>query len=129
MKLHKGGKTHFILRPRQHRFELPDLRYLEVAAHDHLHHALAEIEKVFGYEKRISSRLDKGQYHIDEFTCWRVSPVVILQWDEHGTDDFDTKKLFGMMEARLKQLRKVVVLGSTDESRNCLTRERTTSGV
>lgn len=121
--------THLVLRPRQHRLEFAHFRYLQVSAHDHLHHALAEAEKVWCLKQGICSGLHESQNHINKLGCWRIAPIVVLQRHEHGADDVDAQELLGVVEAGLQQLGQVVVLGGANQARNGLTRERAAAGM
>lgn len=118
-----------MLRPRQHRLKFTDFRYLQVSAHYHLNHALAELEEVLRLKQGEAPGFDEGEYHVDQLGGRRVPPIVILKRHQHGTNNVDPEKLFGMMEARLQQLRQVIVLSRTDKPWNRLASKRAASGV
>lgn len=120
---------HPVVGPRQHRLELADLCAAEVAAHDHLHHGLAEAEEVRPRQHRHRAELRVRDDHVHQLGGGRVAPVVVLQRDQHRTDDLRAEALFRMVEAGLQQLGQIVVLGGADQARYGQAGERTAAGV
>lgn len=108
--------AHLVLGPRQHRLELADLRRLQLAAHDHLDHRLGQVQELRALEQRVRLALHERQYHVDQLGGGCVAPVVVLQRDQHRTDDLNSQELLAVVEAGLQQLRQVVVLGGAKEA-------------
>jgi len=75
--------AHLVLGPRQHRFEFPDLRRLQLPAHDHLDHRFGEMQELRALEQRVRLALHERQDHVDQLGGGCVAPVVVLQRDEH----------------------------------------------
>lgn len=135
LELHLGidlgrfARFDFVLRPVQHRLELPDLRQFEATTHDHLHHRLAQSDKVRLIKEHFGPRLDECEDHVDQFRGGRVTPVIILEGAQHHANDLDPEELLGVMEASLKKFRQIVVLRGAYQARYVGARQRTGSGV
>lgn len=105
-----------MLRPTQHRLELLDLSDLEAPAHDHLHHRLAQRQKVGILEQLVRPGLDEREDHIDQLRGGRITPAIVLQRAQHHADYLRSQELFRVVETRLKEVRKVEVFCRADQT-------------
>lgn len=106
----------FVLGPGQHGLKLPNFGNLQIPAHYHLHHALAEVQEVGHVEQCVRLGLDECQYHVDQLGRGRVAPVVVLERYQHSAHHVDAQELLRVVEARLQQLGQVVMLGSANKT-------------